>query len=249
MSRLIKRQVEISGVALGTLALTLFFTTMASAEKPQPRKSILITHFDPFGGAPENASKDAAQIAASLLPSEYDVKVLELPTVYDLAATVALETAKAIQASSELSAVISVGEGSCEIKLETLGRNRDYAPGFPDNAGITRGEQGKPDLVKIDEVGPLAVAMPFPVRRAFHRIRWSTEESALLSLSDDAGAFVCNNTAYRLARHFSQPGISIPFTFVHVPNHGCPERQKNAKISGSVIAKLIREALQASQTP
>ncbi|NDD91418.1 hypothetical protein EBZ37_04970 [bacterium] len=246
MSRSIKHPLGISGVALAALVLTLWSASMASAEKPQPRKTILITHFDPFGGAPDNASKDAAEVAASLLSSEYDVKVLELPTVYDLAASVVLQKAQALE---ELAAVVSVGEGSCEIKLETLGRNRDHAPGFPDNAGIARGEPGEPEKLKIEEQGPLSVKMPFPVRRAFHRIRWSAEESAMLSLSEDAGAFVCNNTAYRLARHFSQPGSSTPFTFVHVPNHGCPERKKNARISGSVIAKLLREALQLARIP
>ena len=33
------------------------------------------------------------------------------------------------------------------------------------------------------------------------------------------------------------------FTFIHVPNHRCEEREANTRLSSSVISRMIREAV------
>jgi pyrrolidone-carboxylate peptidase len=106
-----------------------------------------------------------------------------------------------------------------------------------DNRGVIR------DRSKIEKDGPEEVSMPFPVKSTLGSLELSQEEAGLTRLSDDPGAFVCNNTAYRMARHFSKPELQALYTFIHVPNHRCEDPELNTEISGSVIAKVIRQTL------
>lgn len=211
----------------------------APAGGAEPRKLVILTHFDPFGGASANASKAAAHAAAGLLKSEFEVRVLELPTIYDVATEKALEAVGRIEkeAGRATAAVVSVGEGGCDLRLETQAHNRDSTPGLADNGGTIR------DRRKIEGDGPAQVAMPFPVKDTLASLELSDQEALLTRLSDDPGAFVCNNTAYRMARYFSNPEVEALYTFVHVPNHRCEQPDLNTDLSASVIAKLVRGAL------
>lgn len=211
----------------------------APAGGAETKKRVILTHFDPFGGASANASKSAARAAEVLLGSEFEVHVLELPTVYDVATTRALEAIGRIERESgrATAAVISVGEGGCDLRLETQAHNRDSTPGLADNAGAIR------NLRPIEADGPQQVAMPFPVKETLGSLGLSEQEALLTRLSDDPGAFVCNNTAYRMARYFSKPDAGGLYTFIHVPNHRCDSPELNTELSASVIAKVVRRAL------
>lgn len=211
----------------------------APAGSAEPKPLVILTHFDPFGGASSNASKAAAHAAAGLLKVEFEVRVLELPTIYDVATARALEGIRRIEKETGRisGAVVSVGEGGCDVRLETQAHNRDSTPGLADNGGSIRERR------KIEADGPEQVLMPFPVKATFGALDLSQKESELTRLSEDPGAFVCNNTAYRMALHFSNPELGSLYTFIHVPNHRCEEPDLNTELSASVIAKVVRQAL------
>ncbi|MEN9723309.1 MAG: pyrrolidone-carboxylate peptidase [Pseudomonadota bacterium] len=201
---------------------------------------ILITHFDPFGGALENASKKVAHRVAELLQGSFEVVVCELPTEYDRASQVARSCWQQAHQSpgGEVSLVLSLGEARCRVKFETMAHNRDDTPELADNAGVIR------QTTPIDPEGPASVSMPFPWNEVLSQLQLTQEEQSIVEVSTDPGAFVCNNTAYRLARFFSSSASTLPhrrtpYTFIHVPNHRCEDANRLHELSASTIQKLI----------
>ena len=94
-------------------------------------KKLLITGFDPFGGATVNPSWQAV----SRLPDrvgEFELCKLEIPTVYDLATRVVLE--KAAEFNPDVILCVGQAGGRDSITPERIGVNiRDAR--ISDNAG------------------------------------------------------------------------------------------------------------------
>lgn len=146
-------------------------------------KKLLITGFDPFGGADVNPSWQAV----SRLPDqvgEYQLRKLEIPTVFGRATQVVLEAA----AQFEPDVILCVGQagGRESVTPERIAVNiRDAR--IPDNGGNQpRGEFVAPD-------GPAAYFATVPVEKMAQAIR---DAGILATVSNSAGAFVCNDTLY-----------------------------------------------------
>ena len=165
-------------------------------------KRLLITGFDPFGGETVNPSWEAV----SRLPEqvgEYMLCKLQIPTVFGAAAQRVLEEAAVFQPD----VIISVGlaGGRAAVTPERIGVNiRDAR--IPDNGGAQPTEQ------PIDPSGPDGIFSTVPVSAMARAIR-DAGISGQVSLS--AGAFVCNDTLYRLLRHYA--GTETRVGFIHVP--------------------------------
>jgi pyroglutamyl-peptidase len=185
-------------------------------------KKLLITGFDPFGGAAVNPSWQAV----SRLPDRvgnFELCKLEIPTVYDRATRVVLEKAAAFAPD----VILCVGQagGRAAVTPERIAVNiRDAR--IADNAGNQpRGEFVAPD-------GPAAYFATVPVEKMAQAI-----EQAGISgtVSNSAGAFVCNDTLYGLLHAFA--GSSVRVGFIHVPY--LPEQGTPSMELETIVAALI----------
>jgi pyroglutamyl-peptidase len=192
-------------------------------------KKLLITGFDPFGGADVNPSWQAV----SRLPDqvgEYQLRKLEIPTVFGRATQVVLEAA----AQFEPDVILCVGQagGRESVTPERSAVNiRDAR--IPDNAGHQpRGEFVAPD-------GPAAYFATVPVEKMAQAIR---DAGILATVSNSAGAFVCNDTLYGILHAFA--GRHVRCGFIHVPY--IPQ-QGNPSMELEAITVALAAAIKACE--
>lgn len=199
--------------------------------EPQDRLSVLVTAFEPFGGADLNASAEVARRVAAL---DARVTVALLPVVRETAPALALEAFRRMDPRPAL--MLSLGEGpkTMPVSLEKVAINwDDYR--IADNAG------NRPRDEPIVPGGPDAYFASLPVATIARDLTGRTPVPIAVSLS--AGAFLCNHVAYRLL----DARLGVPYAFVHVPAsrpHGHPEAggpslDALAETVASVIAASI----------
>lgn len=165
-------------------------------------RKLLITGFDPFGGASINPAWEAVK----LLPKEiadFEVHKLEIPTVYSLATQKVLEKAAEIHPD----VILCVGQagGRAAVTPERIAVNIRDAK-IPDNAG------NQPVGQFVAEEGPAAYFATVPVMAMAEAIR---ADGLPGQVSNSAGAFVCNDTLYGLLHHYA--GTEVKVGFIHVP--------------------------------
>lgn len=166
-------------------------------------KRLLITGFDPFGGSAANPS----WLAVEQLPDkvgDYVLCKLQIPTVFGKAADAVLEKASAFQ--PDLILCVGLAGGRNAITPERIAVNiRDAR--IADNEG----NQPKGEFVVDD--GPAAYFATVPVEKMAQAI---CDAQLPGTVSNSAGAFVCNDTLYTLLYHFDHTSTRVGF--IHVPN-------------------------------
>lgn len=166
-------------------------------------KKLLITGFESFGGCPRNPS----WMAVELLPEhvgDYRLTKLELPTVFGAAAQMVLEAARDLRPD----VILCVGQagGRDAVTPERIAVNiRDAR--IPDNAG----NQPRGEFVVSE--GPAAYFATVPVMRMAQAIK---DRQIPATVSNSAGAFVCNDVLYTLLHAYD--GTATRVGFIHVPN-------------------------------
>ncbi len=186
--------------------------------------SILVTGFEPFGGAPVNASWEAVRRLPERIGS-HAVRTLLLPVEYRTAAGIALAAAEELRPALIL--LTGVAGGRRAITPERIAVNWCGAA-LPDNAGCIRSGE------RIDPRGRDGIFSTLPVDRM---------AAALLAaglpaeVSMTAGTFVCNDVFYRLMCRYGDH--APPCGFIHLPPGDClsPERCREG------LEICIREAL------
>lgn len=165
-------------------------------------KKLLITGFSPFGGGDINPSWQAVQ-ALPRQVGDFELYKMELPTVFGAAAALVLAKAEEIGADMVLSVGMAAGRDA--VTPERIAVNiRDAR--IPDNAGNQpRGEFVAPD-------GPAAYFATVPVEKMAQAIR---DREIRATVSNSAGAYVCNDVMYSVLHHFA--GTSVKAGFIHVP--------------------------------
>ena len=165
-------------------------------------KKLLITGFEPFGELTENSS----WMAVAALPDKigcYSLHKLLIPTVYGDGANAVLEAAKSL--NPDLILCIGVAVGRSAVTPERIGVNiRDAR--MPDNTGNQpRGKfvvPGAPAAyfatVPVDQIADAVAAAGIPA-----------------TVSNSAGAFVCNDVLFTLLHHFD--GTATKVGFIHIP--------------------------------
>ena len=193
-------------------------------------KKLLITGFDPFGGATVNPSWEAVKRLPEVVGS-YELTKLEIPTVFGVGAGKVLEAAKALQPD----VILCVGQagGRSGITPEVVGINLREA-GSADNAG------NRMTNVPVAEDGPAAYFATLPVREMVKALK---EAGISAGLSFSAGAFVCNDVLYTLLHHYH--GSPTQVGFIHVPF--LPEQAKPgvASLPLKTITAALEIAIQA----
>ena len=190
-------------------------------------KKLLITGFDPFGGAAVNPS----WMAVERLPDragEWELCKLEIPTVYGVAAQNVLQKAAAFCPD----VIICVGQagGRAAVTPERIGVNiRDAR--ICDNAG------NQPHGEFVDAHGPAAYFATVPVEKMAQAIRDAGIDA---TVSNSAGAFVCNDVLYSLLHHYA--GTAVRVGFIHVPyvpeqgNPNMPLQTITAALEAAILA-------------
>ena len=166
------------------------------------KRKLLITGFDPFGGASINPAWEAVK----LLPEEiadFEVHKLEIPTVFGLATQKVLEKAADIRPD----VILCIGQagGRAAVTPERIGVNIRDAK-ITDNAG------NQPVGEFVAQEGPAAYFATVPVMAMADAIQAADLPG---QVSNSAGAFVCNDTLYGLLHHYA--GTDVKVGFIHVP--------------------------------
>lgn len=165
-------------------------------------KQLLITGFDPFGGASVNPAREAVMALPDTV-GDYALTKLEIPTVFGLAAETVLQAAEALCPD----VILCVGQagGRAAITPEVVAINLREAS-IPDNAG------NQPKIMPVVENAPAAYFSTLPVRAMTEGVKAA---GIPCSLSYSAGVFVCNDLLYTLLHHYD--GTDTRVGFVHIP--------------------------------
>lgn len=189
------------------------------------QKQLIITGFDPFGGETINPAWEAVK----LLPEEigsYHLTKLEIPTVFGRAA----ETVIAAAGKADVVLLIGQAGGRSAVTPERVAINLQDAR-IPDNAGAA------PRELPCVRGGPDAYFATVPVRAMAEAI-CAAGLPGQVSLS--AGAFVCNDTLYRVLHHYA--GTHVRAGFIHVPF--LPQQAREG-VPSMALADMVR-ALEAA---
>lgn len=187
-------------------------------------KKLLITGFDPFGGAEINPAWEAVQRLPDTI-GQFSLIRLQIPTVFTEAAERVIRQAE----SCCPDVILSVGQagGRSAVTPERIGINMRSAS-IADNRGYQPLEE------PVIPGGPDGIFSPLPVAKMAQAI-W--DRGLPGQVSNTAGTFVCNEVLYTLLYRFQ--GTATRVGFIHVP--WLPEQ-------GSPSLELDRtvEALQAA---
>ena len=187
-------------------------------------KKLLITGFDPFGGETVNPAWEAVKKLPDRI-TDYTLYKLDIPTVFGLAAETVL--AKAAQTQPDLILCIGQAGGRAAVTPERIAVNiRDAR--IPDNAGNQPGgEQIAPD-------GPATYFATVPVKKMAAAI----ENAGIpATVSNSAGAFVCNDTLYSLLHHYAHTDVKVGFIHVpYLPEQGQPSMELESIVKALTIA-------------
>lgn len=161
--------------------------------------TVLLTAFEPFGGDPENASFEAVSRFSLADDAAYRVVTCTLPVVFSEAPSALSEAI----VETHPDVVVCVGEAGSrhEITPETRAVNRAQAT-LADNSGFVA--EGEP----LDD-GPEYLPSRLPNVDIVEALR---SAGLPASLSDDAGAYLCNAAMRTALRAFDGPA-----GFIHVP--------------------------------
>ncbi len=165
-------------------------------------KHLLITGFDPFGGASVNPAWEAVK----KLPDEigiWQLNKLKIPTVFGKAADTVWQAAKQLHPD----AIICIGQagGRSAVTVERIGINIR-------SANLCDNEGNQPQEEKILPDGADGLFSSLPVAAMAEAIRAAGLPGAV---SNSAGTFVCNDTLYTLLSRCA--GTDTRVGFIHVP--------------------------------
>jgi pyroglutamyl-peptidase len=170
-------------------------------------KTVLLTGFEPFGGAAINPSWEAVRLLDGWSGDGFKVEVRLLSCVFGRAAEELLGFVDEVQ--PDIAIAVGLAGGRPEISIERIAINVDDAR-FADNAGR------QPIDVPIVESGPAAYFTNLPIKAMVAAIR---ERGIKAGVSQTAGTFVCNHVFYALMHQVRAHGFekTVKAGFIHVP--------------------------------
>lgn len=211
----------------------LIFSLIFLADITHARRRVLITAFGPFMGRSTNGSQEVAALLPDMSDPSVEYTVCILPVEYDRASQKAKDCYAEMDPKPDM--VISTGEGSCNIQVETQALNLDNTP-VADNAGEVR------TGTRIDDRSTPYTFLSLPAADMVCSIE-APEPWQRPNASTWAGYFVCNNTAFHLARFFRQ--ADIPYGFVHLPRTDC---KREIPATAATFNTMIRAGISSLET-
>ena len=171
-----------------------------------PKKIILLTGFEPFGGESINPSWEAVRALEGKTMNDGSViAVARLPCTFVLSLDVLEQQIR----MHKPRIVVCVGQagGRAELSIERVAINVDDAR-IPDNAGA------QPIDVQIRTDGPAAYFSTLPIKAIVAALN---EKGIPAAVSQTAGTFVCNHVFYGLMQLVAQAPKIKRAGFVHIP--------------------------------
>jgi pyroglutamyl-peptidase len=205
---------------------------------------VLLSAFEPFGGADGNPSQDVVRELTERAGHGQLIAQRERGGVVLVPVLLPVEFATAgqilTQAASERSPdlVISVGlaAGTDTIRLERVGLNLRDAR-IPDNAGAQPVDQ------PITADGENALFSTLRLKAAGQRI---AEANIPVSLSLSAGSYVCNDLLYTILHHLRSQESDARAGFVHVPDLHARDAPITLEEAVTALDLLICESMSPS---
>ncbi len=185
---------------------------------------LLITGFDPFGGASVNPAWQAVQLLPEII-ADFEIHKLGIPTVFGKAAELVIEHAS--QLHPDVILCIGQAGGRDAITPERIAVNiRD--------ARISDNEGNQPQGEFCIPEGDAAYFATVPVAAMAQAIR---DAGIPAAVSNSAGAFVCNDTLYCLLHHFARTNVKVGFLHVpYAPEQGEPSMAVDRTAAGLIAA-------------
>lgn len=169
------------------------------------RPVVLVTGFDPFGGAASNPSFLVAEALAAQWTGPAALQIALLPTIFAESATRLRQLLAEIR--PDLVIALGVAEGRAALTPEVIAINRIDAR-IADNSGA------QPRDVPVVEGGPDGLFSTLPIKAMVAAMRAADVPAAL---SYSAGTFVCNSTFYALMHAVRDGSRPVRAGFVHLP--------------------------------
>ncbi|WP_269525215.1 hypothetical protein [Coraliomargarita parva] len=176
---------------------------------------LIITTFGAFRGRSRNGSDTLGQ--ALVRKGDPRLRVLDLPVLWGVVESQLLPAIAEIQPR----VVLGLGEGEANaVRFETVAVNR--------REGLDE-RNTEPEHPRIDASGPERLQSRWPV---------STEtllaRCPAITISRDAGSFLCNNTLYRSL----QSPVSFA-AFLHLPPQGTSRNEDYLELYLAILQSLI----------
>ena len=185
---------------------------------------VLVTGFEPFGGADVNASQKLVEALASDPPDGFELATAVLPVVWARAAG---ELARTLEtAQPELVVCFGQADGRAQVEVERFALN------FDDGSD----EEGERRRAEIVTDGPVAYRSSLPVDAVVDALH---AEGIPATASRDAGGYLCNHVFYVLMRALAERP-DVRGGFVHVPL--LPEQALERATPTMPLATLVRAA-------
>ena len=191
-------------ISLLLFSLFMYSVVLADTKAQEDQKYILVTGFEPFGGEKTNGSWEAVQHLRGAVMADKKVIVYQLPVIWEKAP----EKLVALIREYHPVAVVAFGEAGAEpVRVEMVARN--IRGMIPDNAG------------KMPATG-LIFASASPTLRTTLNVDVITkrlhEAGIPVTLSQDAGGYLCNETFFSLMNfRGTERSSDIRRGFIHVP--------------------------------
>lgn len=165
---------------------------------------LLLTAFEPFGGADMNPAQEAVRLVPERI-GDVDIVKMDVPVVFGRA----IDAVAAAVEREKPDAVLCIGQagGRAALTPERVAINVDDAS-IPDNAGA------QPIDRPIVPGGPAAYFSTLPVKAMVAAIR---QAGLPASLSNTAGTFVCNHLMYGVLHLLATRCPGVRGGFMHVP--------------------------------
>jgi len=186
---------------------------MTDKREPMTKKtkSILITGFEPFGEHQGNISKDIANAFANktttLMHNNDTYEITWQAQILNVDEQGSAQIANMLtQKPNAFDAIIQCGlcENCIQVHIETKAQNR-LDMRVADNSGR---------IIKDQIIIPDA---PKALSTSINVEELELESFPYAQISDDAGAYVCNETYFRSLWKLKTSNQSVPLVFVHLP--------------------------------
>ena len=185
---------------------------------------VLVTGFEPFGGADVNASQKLVRALASEPPAGFELATAVLPVIWARAPNELMRLLEREQ--PELVVCFGQADGRAHVEVERFALNFDDGS---DEAGETR-------RAEIAADGPVAYRSALPVDAVVEALRG---EGIPAAASREAGGYLCNHVFYVLMQALAErPGVRGGF--VHVPL--LPEQALDRATATVPLETLVRAA-------
>ena len=184
----------------------------------------LVTGFEPFGGAEDNASQKLVEALASQPPDGFELATAVLPVVWTRADDELTRTLD--RERPELVVCFGQADGRAQIEVERFALNFDEGS---DDTGVER-------RAEIAVSGPVAYRSTLPVDEVVAALR---AEGIPAAASRDAGGFLCNHVFYALIDAIAEQ-VGVRGGFVHVPL--LPEQALDRATPTLPLETLVRAA-------